>query len=444
MWVEELTLENIKCFEKLTLRCGEPAKGENTAGAFKWITLLGENGVGKSTILQALGLLLAGPEGANQLLTRPLGWLRDESKPGKMSARIHKSENDPGEHGEKKKRAVFNFTYFITGTQKIAIRNREYTEPAIVENKDRTLTWLRQNAFPSKGKGWFAAGFGAFRRLTRSSQIIVPSLQTPERYAGFLAQFNENEPLAVFEQWFVHLDYRIAKNKDAMAAKQKELGVKAINRVLPPGAEFDSVSTEGRIMFKINGQKVPTLSLSDGYRSVLALAGDLIWRLLMAFPESDDPLKEAGTVLIDELDIHLHPIWQRAIPGMLRKQFPNLQFIVTTHSPFIAAGAGEDAVTYRLNWENNKVSVNPIHNLAFWSVEKVLQSPAFELVSLFSEETQQKIDRYYTLRKKPNRTPDEDRQLDLISPEVQQAITEPAQKTPLETKVDKYLDELLK
>lgn len=444
MWVEELTLENIKCFEKLTLRCGDPAKGDTPARAFKWITLLGENGVGKSTILQALGLLLAGPEGANQLLTRPLGWLRDESKAGKLSARIHKSENDPGEHGETKKRTVFNFTYFITGTQKLAIRNREYTEPAIVENKDRTLTWLRQNAFPSKGRGWFAAGFGAFRRLTRSSQIIVPSLQTPERYTGFLAQFNENEPLAVFEQWFVHLDYRIAKNRDAVATRQKELGVKAINRVLPKGAEFASVSTDGRIIFKINGQKVPTLSLSDGYRSVLALAGDLIWRLLIAFPESDDPLKEAGTVLIDELDIHLHPIWQRQIPGYLRELFPNLQFMVATHSPFIAAGAGEDAVTYRLNWENERVSVNQIHKLAFFSVEKVLQSQAFGLVSPFSEETQQKIERYYTLRKKPNRTPEENKQLEFVAQTVQQAFAAPVARTPLETKVDKYLDGLLK
>jgi predicted ATP-dependent endonuclease of OLD family len=438
MWVEELTLENIKCFEKLTLRCGDDD------GAFKWITLLGENGVGKSTILQALGLLLAGPEGANQLLTRPLGWLRDESKPGKLSARIHKSENDPGEHGVIKKRAVFNFTYFVTGTQKISIRNREYTEPAIVENKDKTLTWLRQNAFPSKGKGWFAAGFGAFRRLTRRSQIIVPSLQTPERYTGFLAQFNENEPLAVFEQWFVHLDYRIAKEKDPVATKQKMLGVKAINRVLPSGAAFDSVSADGRIIFKINGQKVPTLSLSDGYRSVLALAGDLIWRLLMAFPKSDDPLQEEGTVLIDELDIHLHPAWQRQIPGLLRELFPNLQFIVTTHSPFIAAGAGENAVTYRLNWEKNNVSVNQIHNLAFLSIEKVLQSPAFELVSLFSKETQDKIDRYYTLRKKNNRTAAENNQLELIAPDVQKALGEPVVKTDLESKVDKYLDEILK
>jgi len=165
--------------------------------------------------------------------------------------------------------------------------------------------------------------------------------------------------------------------------------VAAINRVLPEGAKFDSVRTDGKILFDVNGQKVATLNLSDGYRSVLALAGDLIWRLFMAFPESNDPMQEQGTVLIDELDIHLHPVWQRQIPGMLRKLFPNLQFIVSTHSPFIASGSGEDAVTYRLNRiAGSKIELTKIQNMAFLSVEKVLQSEAFEVVSLLSEETQ--------------------------------------------------------
>jgi predicted ATPase len=437
MWVEELTLENIKCFEKLTLRFGE------RGGAHPWITLLGENGMGKSTALQALGLLLAGPEGANQLLTRPVGWLRDESKVGKLSARIHKSDSDPGDYGEKKKRAAFGFTYFMTGTQKLSIRNKEYTEPAIVENSDKVLSWLRRNAFPSKGKGWFAAGFGAFRRLTRRHQIIVPSLQTPERYTSFLSQFNENEPLAVFEQWFVHLDYRISKDKDPVAQRQKELGVSAINKVLPRGAQFDSVSSDGRILFSIEGQKVPTLGLSDGYRSVLALAGDLIWRLLMAFPESEDTLQEEGVVLIDELDIHLHPVWQREIPQLLRGLFPKLQFIVSTHSPFIADGAGKDAVTYKLAWDKGQVVVSQVHELAFKSVDKVLVSPAFGLVSLFSGQTQADIDNYYVLRKKSARTPEEDRQLQLIQPTVERAISQPEEKSELDKKVDTYLNKVL-
>lgn len=437
MWVEELTLENIKCFEKLIIKFSEAEKPH------KWVTLLGENGVGKSTLLQALGLLLAGPEGANQLLTKPIGWVSDESKPGKISARIHKSKGDPGEYGKERKRAAFSYTYFITGSQKVSIRNKEYTEPAIVENADRTMGWLRQNTFLAKGNGWFAAGFGAFRRLTRLNQIIVPTLQTPVRATGFASQFHENEPLAAFEQWFVHLDYRIAKNKDVIAERQQKLAVAAINRVLPDGIKFDSVNSDGRILFDVKGDKVPTLSLSDGYRSVLALAGELIWRLLMSFPDSENPLLEEGVVLIDEIDIHLHPAWQRKLPTTLRELFPNIQFIVTTHSPFIAAGAGEDAVAYRLSWRDGEVSLVEIITLAFLNVEKVLQSAAFELVSPFSAETQKKIDLYFTLKAKTNLTKEEMTQLELILPVVKAAMVEPAEKSPLEKKMDAFLEKTL-
>ena len=164
----------------------------------------------------------------------------------------------------------------------------------------------------------------------------------------------------------------------------------------------------------------------------------------MAFPDSEDPMKEQGTVLIDELDIHLHPVWQRQIPGMLRKLFPNIQFIVSTHSPFIASGAGEDSVTYRLNWVNGKVELSKIVNMAFMSVEKVLQSEAFEIVSLLSPEAQTRIDRYYTLRKKVNRTPAEDNQLEMDMPIVQQAIGLDAPKSGLEKKMDQYLKQMLK
>lgn len=434
MWVEELTLENIKCFDKLGIKFSANNK------PCKWVTLLGENGVGKSTLLQALGLLLAGPEGANQLLTKPIGWVSDESKLGKISARIHKSAAcDPGEFGTARKRSAFGYTYFITGSQRISIRNKEYSEPAIVPNPDKILGWLRQNAFSAKGKGWFGAGFGAFRRLTRLNQIIVPTLQPPVRATGFASQFQEDEPLAVFEQWFIYLDYRIAKNGDPVAKRHQGLAVTAINRVLPDGVKFDSVNSDGRILFNVKGEKVPTLSLSDGYRSVLALAGELIWRLLMSFPDSKDPLLEEGVVLIDEIDIHLHPVWQRDLPQTLRELFPNIQFIVTTHSPFIAAGAGEDAVTYRLSRKDGDITAREVTKLAFMNVEKVLQSAAFELVSPFSPETQEKIDRYFTLKAKADLSPQEQRQLELVLPVVKAAMVEPAEKSDLEKKMDAFL-----
>ena len=439
MWVEEVSLENIKSFEKISIRFG------TKESPYKWITLLGENGGGKSTILQSLGLLLAGPESINQILPRPVGWVRNEGKTGKLSIRIHQGDNDSNKFGgETRTRRAFKYSFVLTGSQNIQFNKKTYTEPTIFEDKSNTnLTWLRENALNSKSKGWFAVGFGAFRRLTRISQILVPSLQTPQRFTNFLTQFNEDQPLAAFEQWLVYLDYRISKDKDAQAIKHKELGINAINQLLPEGNQFESVTSEGKILFNVNGQIVPTIGLSDGFRSVLALGGDLIWRLLEAFPESDEPLKEEGVVLIDELDIHLHPIWQRNIAGWLRTQFPNLQFIVATHSPLITISAGEDAVTYKLSIDENKIpKIEEIKGLFKMNVDEILKSDAFKLISSYSPQVENKISRYEALQRKVDKSSVEQADLFSLQQELK-PILGIKEKTPLEERIEKFLVEKL-
>jgi hypothetical protein len=109
MWIESITLDNIKCFQQkeITFIRNPGAARRHRAKPYNWITLLGENGTGKSTILQALGLLLAGPEAAKELLPRPTGWIRDPSKPGKLRAILHKEDNDAGIFGEGKRRQTF-------------------------------------------------------------------------------------------------------------------------------------------------------------------------------------------------------------------------------------------------------------------------------------------------------------------------------------------------
>ena len=81
--------------------------------------------------------------------------------------------------------------------------------------------------------------------------------------------------------------------------------------------------------------RLPLNQLSDGERSFLAIISDLVRRLSLANPDLDDPLHGAGIVLIDELELHLHPTWQRQVVEKLRTTFPNIQFIATTHSPFV-------------------------------------------------------------------------------------------------------------
>ncbi|EPL4829309.1 AAA family ATPase, partial [Acinetobacter baumannii] len=75
--------------------------------------------------------------------------------------------------------------------------------------------------------------------------------------------------------------------------------------------------------------------LSDGQRVFLGMIGDIARRLILLNDSSDNPLMGQGIIIIDEVELHLHPKWQQKIIGVLRKCFPNIQFIVSTHSPQI-------------------------------------------------------------------------------------------------------------
>ena len=83
------------------------------------------------------------------------------------------------------------------------------------------------------------------------------------------------------------------------------------------------------------GKILTVNQLSDGEKSIIALIGDLARRLAIANPISEKPLHGSGVVLIDEIDLHMHPRWQRMIIFKLLKVFPNCQFIISTHSPHV-------------------------------------------------------------------------------------------------------------
>jgi predicted ATP-binding protein involved in virulence len=94
---------------------------------------------------------------------------------------------------------------------------------------------------------------------------------------------------------------------------------------------------EGQFLLEKQGVRLYESQLSSGEKSLLSLVGDLARRLCLANPQSEAPLKGSGIVLIDEIDLHLHPKWQRKVVGKLREIFPNIQFVVTTHSPAVLA-----------------------------------------------------------------------------------------------------------
>ena len=141
------------------------------------------------------------------------------------------------------------------------------------------------------------------------------------------------------------LSSRIVDYRDFMARYR----VWAYQKHSRPRAAFDSalgrflsdiseVSVEEhplRLTVCKGEHRLSLIQLSDGERSFLALLGDMVRRLALANPTLENPLEGHGVVLIDELELHLHPTWQRHVVEKFRTTFPNVQFIGTTHSPFV-------------------------------------------------------------------------------------------------------------
>ena len=151
------------------------------------------------------------------------------------------------------------------------------------------------------------------------------------------------------KQWFFNLDFVLLKKSNEHAAKVYTHFITACNQLFGP-LQFDEISEFGEIMFKdIKTNNVFTLNmLSDGFKSIFIIIAELLHRLSLAYdPKRDGDIEfyeNEAVVLIDEIDCHLHPRWQVNVLPALKNLFPNCQFIVTTHSPYILKKINENSI----------------------------------------------------------------------------------------------------
>jgi hypothetical protein len=198
----------------------------------------------------------------------------------------------------------------------------------------------------------------------------------------------------------MRLDHQ-ARDDDATSARRLELVKQALETNLLPEQVSLQVKSRG-VSFYSHGHPIPLMQLSDGYRSTLALAIDLIRWLTAAYPNNPEPLKQEGVVLIDEIDAHLHPSWQRQIGPWLQEKFPNLQFIVATHSPFVAQAASEDGIVV-LKWANGQKTVEArtdVPSVQNWRVHQILTSGLFDLPTTLAPDLERKLKQLDALESK--------------------------------------------
>jgi predicted ATP-binding protein involved in virulence len=149
--------------------------------------------------------------------------------------------------------------------------------------------------------------------------------------------------------------------------------------------------------------------LSLGYKTMVAWIVDFASKLFLLYPDAENPLAEAAVCLVDEIDLHMHPTWQRKIIGFLTETFPNTQFIVTAHSPLLVQAAGEaNLVLLRREGDHVVVENDPIV-VKNWSVDQILSSVYGMSPRL--EETERQMEKKRELMTKSNRSLGEEQEL---------------------------------
>ena len=234
--------------------------------------------------------------------------------------------------------------------------------------------------------------------------------------------FSVSSELYDVEDLLVKLDHQNRQDEGSGPASRQLLAVKRLLADLLP--DFDDPScieihsarplasppVPGSVVIQMPTGSVPFSGLSLGYKTMTAWAVDLALRLFQTYSDSESPLEEPAVVLVDEIDLHLHPSWQRTVKENLTKDFPNTQFICTAHSPLMAQAA-EDANLEVLKLTDGEARIeSEPESISGWRIDQILTSDLFDLSSSRSAKVQRRIDeRRALLDSKTDRSKDKER-----------------------------------
>nr|WP_171815737.1 AAA family ATPase [Rhizobium leguminosarum] len=373
--IEKISIRNIRALSEINVNL---VAMESAPGG--WLMLLGENGTGKSTALQAVSLVLAGSANVVGLIKSGTLELRDLVRSGARSGHV---EIKLSGFDKPHRLTVFRnrLEFFAPSGEKTII-----TRSGTVEG----TSWIPQTVF---------VAYGATRLLPRDNALT----NDPDEYARIDNLFDPFVPLIDAQQWLSKLpanyfDRAVRVLRDLLAIKEEDTFFKRAGKI--------AVRTSG-------GSSIPVSRLSDGYQTVFAATLDILEMLYRIWPNLEDA---EGIVLIDEIDAHLHPAWQMQIVGRLRRALPGVQFIATTHQPLCLRGirAGEVAVMRRLGDGQIEV-VSDLPSPEDFLVEQLLTSEFFGLNSTVDPKTEEDFDRYYMFLAMEERSEEQERELSALT-----------------------------
>ncbi|MBD0254132.1 MAG: AAA family ATPase [Cytophagales bacterium] len=392
-----LEVENVRCF-------GKPQTLDLSDGNAKprqWNVILGNNGVGKTTLLRSLVAVSSLEETSKLYNSKP--W---NVEPGNnYSQLVYEELVSTWDPRRNNKAGLTKLTVSFSSGSAIKEMTDRVTNHRIYFWFEKTQGYTLETKIAYGGLICYAYGAG---RKMGSTQ-----LSKREKTSNYETLFNDNAVLLNPEEWLLNAEFSSLKG-DSKSKKYLEAVQHTLLAILPEVEGFRSESEgvfDKRILFKTPFGEVPFTELSLGYQTMTAWLVDFTVRLFERYPDSPNPLAQPAILLIDEIDLHLHPKWQRQLTGFLTKTFPNTQFIVTAHSPLIVQEAA-DANVFVLKREGDEVIIekDPV-NVHNWRIDQILTSDLFGLEGARSRETEQTLDRRRELLRKDKLTAKEKAEL---------------------------------
>jgi predicted ATP-binding protein involved in virulence len=347
VYIKEVTLVDFKGFRGEHKFSFVDEKGEWC----RWTVFLGNNNTGKTNLLKAIANL--------------------EPEPTK-NADAEKNTND-------------DYIYYPSGfnLRNIFIPDQPGLlglEMLFPETHEVQNFYYRNNIgsgiMNSKLKHLLFYGYGVIREIDKKG------ISSENKEILNASNLFNNTKLVNFEDWLFQLDYaannmNADENNRRKALEKRNLLTSVLkSEIFPEINDIQFISDENLenyIEFKTEDGWHKMSELGYGYQATLSWMADFCKKMFDRYPDSSNPLKEPAVLLIDEIDLHLHPQWQRGLIQSLSDIFPQTQFIVTTHSPFIIQSM-ENVNLYTLNRVGDHTEVKHLGNRSYigWKIEEIL------------------------------------------------------------------------
>ncbi|NOQ36632.1 MAG: AAA family ATPase [Methylococcaceae bacterium] len=390
MQIKKLTLKNFMRFADLAIDFAPQSEQQSNVTVF-----IGNNGAGKTSILKSLVLSLS--------------WLvaRIERERGSGSPISELDILNGASFAQIMLEVEHDSQSFQWSLAKTAKGRKKQAESSLIDTSKLADFFRIDDSTETKELPLPLMVYYPVDRSVLDVPLKIQTKHSFEQIEGYDNALSQGVDFRRFFEWFrdrEDVQNEIANSFDGLldpatmkgfleklkSHKDKQLTSvrRAIYSFIP---EFSNLKIQRKPSLKMvvdkKGEKKPLniLQLSQGEKSLMALVGDIARRLAMMNPDLENPLEGKGVVLIDEIDMHLHPKWQRSIVSNLQKTFPNCQFILTTHSPAVVSDSPNLLV-----YELDDGEVNSAPNLYGMEVNQVLlQGMDAEIIN---EDVQQKLD----------------------------------------------------